>query len=117
MQPPRRPPSKWVNRWEAGRTTRAETRCGCFLPDLTGLARCPSAADLPGLNIMLPADGNKAIGLAAIGKVPATLPVASAQTEQSPGGGGIADLLALAPCQHRASPSLKRVSAGAGSSG
>ena len=28
-------------------TTRAETRCGCFLPDLTGLARRPSAADLP----------------------------------------------------------------------
>ncbi len=35
-------------RWEAGRTTRAEARCGCFLPDLTGLARRPSAADLPG---------------------------------------------------------------------
>ena len=33
--------------WEAERTTRAETRCGCFLPDLTGLARRPSAADLP----------------------------------------------------------------------
>ncbi len=27
-----------------GRTaTRARTRCGCFLPDLTGLARSPSA--------------------------------------------------------------------------
>ena len=34
-------------RWEAGRTTRAETRYGCFLPDLTGLARRPSAANLP----------------------------------------------------------------------
>ncbi len=34
-------------RWEAERSTRAETRCGCFLPDLTGLARRPSAADLP----------------------------------------------------------------------
>src|SRR3954467_5685627 len=34
-------------RWEAGQTTRAETRCGCFLPDLTGLARDPSAANLP----------------------------------------------------------------------
>ena len=33
--------------WEAEQTTRAETRCGCFLPDLTGLARRPSAADLP----------------------------------------------------------------------
>ena len=33
--------------WEAERTTRARTRCGCFLPDLTGLARRPSAADLP----------------------------------------------------------------------
>src|SRR5689334_11953139 len=28
-------------------TTRAETRYGCFLPDLTGLARDPSAASLP----------------------------------------------------------------------
>jgi hypothetical protein len=28
-------------------TTRAVTRCGCFLPDLTGLARRPSTADLP----------------------------------------------------------------------
>ena len=36
-----------IARWEAGQTTRAETRCGCFLPDLTGLARRPSAADLP----------------------------------------------------------------------
>src|SRR5690348_3583427 len=29
-------------------TTRAETRYGCFLPDLTGLARRPSIANLPG---------------------------------------------------------------------
>src|SRR5262245_43949967 len=28
-------------------TTRAKTRYGCFLPDLTGLARRPSAANLP----------------------------------------------------------------------
>ena len=35
-------------RWETGCATRAETHCGCFLPDLTGLARRPSAADLPG---------------------------------------------------------------------
>src|SRR4051812_26817114 len=28
-------------------TTRAETRYGCFLPDLTGLARSPSTANLP----------------------------------------------------------------------
>src|SRR5690242_15826273 len=34
--------------WEAGPTTRAETRYGCFLPDLTGLARRPSIANLPG---------------------------------------------------------------------
>ena len=27
-------------------TTRSETRCGCFLPDLTGLARRPPVADL-----------------------------------------------------------------------
>ena len=46
-------------RWEAGQTTRAETHCGCFLPDLTGLARRPSAADLPGLHIMF-RDGDKA---------------------------------------------------------
>src|ERR1700722_2432228 len=34
-------------RWETERTTQAETRYGCFLPDLTGLARSLSAADLP----------------------------------------------------------------------
>ena len=34
-------------RWEAGQATRAETRYGCFLPDLTELARRPSAANLP----------------------------------------------------------------------
>ena len=33
--------------WETGQTTQAETRYGCFLPDLTGLARSLSAADLP----------------------------------------------------------------------
>ena len=27
--------------------TRTETRCGCFLSDLTGLARSPSIANLP----------------------------------------------------------------------
>ena len=53
LQPPRRPPSFVAGkRWEAGQTTRAETHCGCFLPDLTGLARRPSAADLPGVHIM-----------------------------------------------------------------
>ena len=51
--------ARWL-RWEAGRTTRAETRCGCFLPDLTGLARRPSAADLPGVHIMLLGGGDKA---------------------------------------------------------
>ena len=35
------------SRRETGRTTQAETRYGCFLPDLTGLARGLSAADLP----------------------------------------------------------------------
>jgi len=34
-------------RWETGTTTRTGTRCGCFLPDLTGLASGPSAASLP----------------------------------------------------------------------
>ncbi len=33
--------------WETDRTTRTETRYGCFLPDLTGLARSPSAVSLP----------------------------------------------------------------------
>src|SRR5437660_673996 len=33
--------------WETERTTQARTRYGCFLPDLTGLARGLSAADLP----------------------------------------------------------------------
>src|SRR6516164_7697536 len=32
---------------ETGRTTQIVTRYGCFLPDLTGLARDLSAADLP----------------------------------------------------------------------
>ena len=34
-------------RRETGRTTQAGTRYGCFLPDLTGLARDLSAASLP----------------------------------------------------------------------
>src|SRR5256885_17242401 len=36
-------------------TTRAQTRYGCFLPDLTGLARRPSIANLPGHYIGDPA--------------------------------------------------------------
>ena len=36
-------------------TTRGETRCGCFLPDLTGLARSPSTADLPRAPYHVPA--------------------------------------------------------------
>ena len=36
-----------ISRQETGRTTQAGTRYGCFLPDLTGLARSLSAADLP----------------------------------------------------------------------
>jgi len=39
--------------------TRAETRCGCFLPDLTGLARRPSTAGLPTPHIMLCRLGRK----------------------------------------------------------
>src|SRR5690606_15950206 len=34
-------------RWETGRATQAGTRYGCFLPDLTGLARSLSVAGLP----------------------------------------------------------------------
>jgi hypothetical protein len=40
-------------------TTRAVTRCGCFLPDLTELARRPSTADLPALHIMHEGGGGK----------------------------------------------------------
>src|SRR5262249_5914547 len=47
-------------RWETDCTTRADTHCGCFLPDLTGFARRPSAADLPEGNIMLPGSMDKA---------------------------------------------------------
>ena len=36
---------------EGWTTTRRETRYGCFLPDLTGLARAPSTASLPRANI------------------------------------------------------------------
>src|SRR6266436_8331960 len=39
--------SKTIQRRETGRTTQADTRYGCFLPDLTGLARGLSAASLP----------------------------------------------------------------------
>ena len=34
-------------KWETEQTTQAGTRYGCFLPDLTGLARGLPAADLP----------------------------------------------------------------------
>ena len=46
---------------KSGRPTddRAVTRCGCFLPDLTGLARRPSTADLPGVHIILEGGGGK----------------------------------------------------------
>src|SRR5258708_39797311 len=37
MLPPRVACFRQEWRWEAGRTTQAETRYGCFLPDLTGL--------------------------------------------------------------------------------
>ena len=42
--------------------TRAKTRCGCFLPDLTGLARRPSIADLPILRTTPPGVGGKGGG-------------------------------------------------------
>jgi len=35
---------RWVGGWTP---TQAETRYGCFLPDLTGLARRLSGASLP----------------------------------------------------------------------
>ncbi len=41
---------KWyvaVEKWEAGQMTRAETRWGCFLPDLTRLASGTSITNLP----------------------------------------------------------------------
>jgi len=38
-----------ANGWRA---TRAETRYGCFLPDLTELARDPPAANRSPLNIV-----------------------------------------------------------------
>ena len=50
--------------WEAEQTTQAETRCGCFLPDLTGLARRLSAADLPAPHILHPPPGRKVAGAA-----------------------------------------------------
>src|SRR5260370_9931636 len=36
-----------VRGWEAGQATRAETRYRCLLPDPSGWARRPSAANLP----------------------------------------------------------------------
>ena len=38
------------NGWRLA-TTRSETRCGCFLPDLTGLARTPPATNLHALYV------------------------------------------------------------------
>jgi hypothetical protein len=35
-------------KWEIEQATRVETCYGCFLPDLAGLARDSSAANLPG---------------------------------------------------------------------
>ena len=42
------------------RATRIETRYGCFLPDLTGLARDPSATSLPRHYIRKPPRDRKA---------------------------------------------------------
>ena len=39
--------------------TRTETRYGCFLSDLTGLARSPSIANLPGHHIRFLCAGGK----------------------------------------------------------
>jgi len=39
--------------------TRTETRYGCFLSDLTGLARSPSTANLPPCYISLRGAGGK----------------------------------------------------------
>jgi len=44
---PRRAASLEARQRETERTTQAGTRYGCFLPDLTGLARDLSAASLP----------------------------------------------------------------------
>ena len=41
--------------------TRTETRYGCFLSDLTGLARSPSIANLPLLYIRLMGAGGKGV--------------------------------------------------------
>ncbi len=41
--------------------TRARTRYGCFLPDLTGLARNPSTANLPPLYISNRGGGGKGL--------------------------------------------------------
>ena len=45
-------------------TTRTGTRYGCFLPDLTGLARGPSAANLPPDYIRIPARTGQALVIA-----------------------------------------------------
>ena len=42
-----RPERAGQRRRKAGRRPGSETRYGCFLPDLTGLARAPSTASLP----------------------------------------------------------------------
>ncbi len=47
--------------WEAGTTTRIETRYGCFLSDLTGLARDPSTANLPPHHIRRTGAGGKGV--------------------------------------------------------
>src|SRR5207248_7957614 len=44
---------------ETEQTTQAGTRYGCFLPDLTGLARGLSAADLPPHYIRCPGPSGK----------------------------------------------------------
>ena len=52
-------------------TTRAETRYGCFLPDLTGLARRSSIANLPEpLSNHLPSLCKTPIGKLALEKSP-----------------------------------------------
>ena len=51
---------------EGWTATRSETRYGCFLPDLTGLARAPPAASLPCGNIGGPGVERKGAGNGAL---------------------------------------------------
>ncbi len=43
----------WWEKWKTEQMTRSETRWGCFLPDLTRLARGTSIASLPPVHMSL----------------------------------------------------------------